>query len=108
MYAVIFRATIADPDEHYIQMSERMRALALNQYGCIEFIAVSEGNQEIAISYWDNEEDIIAWKQDDEHVEAQRLGQTKWYSSYRVEVTEVKRSYSSTEKPGNANQTDNR
>jgi len=97
MYAVIFKAIIADIDDHYIQTSERMRSLALNKYGCLEFISATEGDQEIAISYWNSEQDISAWKQDREHLEAQRLGQSKWYASYQVEITEIRRSYSSTE-----------
>jgi len=29
-----------------------MRDLAINKYGCSEFISTTEGNNEIAISYW--------------------------------------------------------
>ena len=31
-------------------MAKKMRELALNQYGCLGFIAVTEGSDEIAIS----------------------------------------------------------
>lgn len=94
MYAVIFRAEINRLDQSYSDMAARMRDLAKNTYGCIEFTSVTEGNQEIAISYWRSEEQIIAWKQDPEHKLAQELGYSKWYKSYTVQVVKVEREYS--------------
>ncbi len=76
-------------------MAERMRDLALNQYGCLEFVASMEVNAEIAISYWESEAQINAWKQNAEHLSAQRKGREKWYRSYKVQVVEVIREYSS-------------
>ncbi len=93
MYAVIFRAEINELDETYAEMAARMRDLAINKYGCVEFTAVTEGKQEIAISYWDNQDQIKVWKQDPEHREAQKLGRSKWYKSYQVQVVEVIRDY---------------
>lgn len=93
MYAVIFRAEINKFDQSYYDMAARMQELAKSKYGCIEFTAVTEGNQEIAISYWDNEEQIIAWKQDPDHKTAQELGRSKWYKSYKVQIVKVEREY---------------
>ena len=95
MYAVIFKATVKQLDNEYSQTAKRMRELAMEKYGCINFVSNLEGKQEIAISYWETEEQILAWKQDKEHLKAQQLGSKKWYSSYSVEITEIKRSYSS-------------
>ncbi|MEJ2399077.1 MAG: antibiotic biosynthesis monooxygenase [Gammaproteobacteria bacterium] len=81
MYAVIFRAEINKIDQSYTDMAARMRALAKDKYGCSEFITIADGNQEIAISYWDNEKQIRAWKQDPEHKKAQEAGRNKWYKS---------------------------
>ncbi len=61
MYAVIFRATINKLDESYYRMAAQMRELAINEYGCTEFTAITEGEQEIAISYWQNQEQIKKW-----------------------------------------------
>ena len=93
MYAVIFRAKIDGFDETYSDMAARMRELALNKYGCKEFVSVTEGEQEISISYWENQEQIIIWKQDSEHLAAQKLGRSKWYKSYKVQVVEIIREY---------------
>ncbi len=95
MYAVIFRAEIASLDEAYTETAEKLRKLALTHYGCREFCSCLEGNREIAISYWDSKDDIVAWKNDLEHLAAQERGRASWYSSYSVQVVEVVREYGS-------------
>ena len=47
MYAVIFKATIARLDDEYSDMAERLRDLAINKYGCMDFTSVTDGDQEI-------------------------------------------------------------
>lgn len=91
MYAVIFKATINELDGEYSSMAERLRTLAINEYGCTGFHACTEGDKEIAISYWPSEEHIRAWHNDPEHLEAQQLGKNKWYKSYCVNVAKVLR-----------------
>jgi len=94
MYAVIFRAQINQLDKNYTEMASRMKELALGKYGCIDFVSVTEGTQEIAISYWQNLEQIQKWKQDPEHITAQALGTSTWYKSYKVQIVEIMREYS--------------
>jgi heme-degrading monooxygenase HmoA len=94
MFAVIFRAKPAAQNEHYTITVARMRKLAFEKYGCIDFIsATTDDDQEIAISYWENEAAIIEWRKDAEHQLAQELGRTQWYDEYHVQVVEVKREY---------------
>jgi heme-degrading monooxygenase HmoA len=97
MYAVIFRAEILELDAGYAAMANRMRDLAINGYGCVEFVACTQGNSEIAISYWESEEQIQRWKQNAEHLVAQEKGRSRWYKSYTVQVAEVVRAYRSAE-----------
>lgn len=94
MYAVIFKAEINELDGSYSQMASQMRELAINKYGCAEFVSVTEGKQEISISYWESQEQIRKWKQDAKHLVAQELGASKWYKSYRVQVVTIVREYS--------------
>lgn len=96
MYAVIFRAEIKELNEQYFQTAQRMREMAIEQYGCIGFTSCSEGNHETTISYWETKEQIKAWKQNVEHVAAQTLGQGKWYKSYRAQLVEVLHEYEKT------------
>lgn len=93
MFVVIFRATVRELDSEYSAMAARMRELALTRFGCVEFHAVMEGMEEVALSYWPDEESILAWRRHPEHVEAQRLGRSRWYQSYRVEVAKITRDY---------------
>jgi heme-degrading monooxygenase HmoA len=94
MYAVIFRATVVTPDEEYRRLTRRLRNLAISEYGCIDFVSSTEGRQEVAISYWENEEQIRAWRDDSRHRSARERGKTRWYASWQVEVVRIVRSYS--------------
>lgn len=76
MYAVIFKAKINKLDSRYKKMAEQMRILAMKKYVCTEFVSVTENNQEIATSYWQNQQQIQAWKADAEHIVVQELGKT--------------------------------
>ena len=89
MYAVIFKAKTKKLDDDYFKMAKRMRELAIDEYGCIDFTAVTEGSDEIAISYWESMEQIKKWKQNSEHLVVQKLGKEKWYDEYTVEIVEV-------------------
>ncbi len=89
MYAVIFRASVAGLDDEYQQMAQRLRELAFEKYGCLDFVAVTEGDEEIAISYWQTEQQIREWKNDPEHRLAQRKGRDKWYRSVSIEICEI-------------------
>jgi heme-degrading monooxygenase HmoA len=94
MFVVIFRAKARALDAEYSAMAAQMRELALTQFGCLDFTAVTEGEQEIALSYWPDEASIRAWKQHTDHLAAQTLGRERWYASYSVEIAEVTRRYS--------------
>lgn len=93
MYVVIFRAKIKPVDPEYSAAAERMRELALSQFGCLDFQAVTEGDEEITLSYWPDEESIRRWKAHPEHVLAQQAGKQRWYKSYSVQVARITREY---------------
>jgi heme-degrading monooxygenase HmoA len=91
MYAVIFKATFAEFDEEYVRMAARLKDLAFKKYGCQDFVSVTEGDEEIAISYWQTKQQIRDWKNDPEHRLAQARGKEKWYKSFCVEICEIVR-----------------
>ena len=93
MYVVIFRAKAGNVDAAYGKTAARLKELAFESFGCLDFVFATEGDQEIALSYWRDEESIKKWKAHSEHVLAQELGRTKWYTSYLVQVAEIKREY---------------
>lgn|SRR5690554_4837878 len=93
MFVVIFRARVRQFDADYSAMAACMCDLAISQFGCLSFTATTEGDQEIAVSYWPDETSIRLWKQHAEHLEAQQQGRDRWYASYEVDIAEVRRSY---------------
>lgn len=105
MFVVIFRAQARALDAEYSAMAAQMRELALTRFGCLDFTAATEGEQEIALSYWPDEASIRAWKQHADHLAAQKLGRERWYASYSVEIAEVTRRYSHPAKPAVPGQT---
>jgi len=93
MFVVIFRARVRALDDEYFRVAARMRELALNEFGCLEFHVVTEGDTEVALSYWPSEEAIKAWKTHPEHLLAQTAGRERWYESYSVQVACLTREY---------------
>lgn len=93
MYVVIFRALTAQLDEQYLDAAKRMRELAIERYGCRAFHSVCEGEQEVSLSYWDDEQAIRAWKADAEHQLTQQYGRERWYQAYCVEIAKMDRDY---------------
>lgn len=93
MFVVIFRAKARDLDAEYSSTAAHLRQIAIEQFGCLDFVAVTEGSQEVALSYWPDEASIRAWKQQADHMMAQKLGRERWYSGYTVEVAEIRRRY---------------
>ena len=97
MYAVILRTTVGDLDEEYSEALKRMKTLAFEQYGCLEFYAMMDGARRIAISYWENEDDILRWKNNNEHRQIQEKAKNSWYTSYNIQIVDIKREYSYTQ-----------
>lgn len=93
MFVVIFRAKVKRLDTEYAAMAQRMRELAFKEFGCMDFVSLSEGDEEITLSYWPDEDSIRRWRLHPEHMRAQQLGKEKWYASYSVEVATIQRSY---------------
>ncbi len=95
MFIVIFRARVRKLDDEYARVAERMRELAIAEFGCLEFHAVAEGHEEVALSYWPDEDSIRRWRKHPEHLLAQQAGRERWYESYSVQVAQVAREYRS-------------
>lgn len=93
VYIVIFRARVRRLDPEYATVAARMRELATTQFGCIEFHSVTEGDNEVSLSYWPDEASILAWKAHPEHLLAQCSGRERWYASYSVQVAQLTREY---------------
>ena len=60
------------------------------------FLGIESERNEIGItvSYWATLDDIKIWKQETEHLLAQKMGREKWYAAYKTRICKVERDYS--------------
>ena len=94
--AVIFTSTRTHHhDEDYERWSRRMAELVVEQPGFIDFVSARDPVTRlgITVAYFVDEESVLAWKANLEHLEAQRLGRLDFYESYSVRVSKVYREY---------------
>lgn len=92
-YAVIFTSVSTENNFGYSEMAESMETLAKQQEG---YLGIEQARSEIGItvSYWKDLESIRKWKQNVDHLDAQRKGRDSWYKSYTVRIALVEREYS--------------
>ncbi len=96
-WAVVFSSTSSDDHDGYGETAQRMEELAAEQPGFLGFESASErdaGGIGIAVSYWDSEEAIAAWRRHAEHTIARETGRERWYDGYELRVARVERATS--------------
>lgn len=73
-------------------MAQRMVELADLAEG---FLGMETARNEtgITVSYWRDLESIKKWKENTEHLLAQKLGREKWYTNYKTRICKVERDY---------------
>lgn len=97
-YAVIFTSRRTEGDHGYDAMADRMAALAFEQPGCLGAETARDAKGlGITVSYWSDMDAITAWKAQAQHLVAQRLGKSHWYSHYELRIARVERAYSGPE-----------
>ena len=97
-YAVLFTAQRTEGDHGYTAMAQRIHEMALASPGCLGAeSAYDAGGFGFTLSYWRDEESILNWKQNADHLAAQRLGRERWYQHYEIRVARVERAYSGPE-----------
>ena len=94
-YAVVFTSVLGESRDGYEAMGSALVELAERQPGYlgIETTRGADGLG-ITVSYWRDEESILAWKQQTQHLLAQKNGIDRWYSHYELRVAKVERAYS--------------
>ena len=91
-FAVIFSSIHSKNTEGYINMTNQMETLAKAQDG---FLGIESARDSVGItvSYWENLDAIKNWKQQTDHLVAQKKGKQDWYSWYKVRICKVEREY---------------
>lgn len=92
-YAVIFTSLLNPDTQGYGEMADKMVALAEQQPGFLGFESAREGLG-ITVSYWVDLAAIKSWKQNAEHLVAQKLGRELWYKAFKTRIALVERDYS--------------
>ena len=93
-YAVIFTAQRAEGDHGYGAMADQRVSLAETQPGYLGVESTrDEAGLGITVSYWQDEASLVAWKDVAQHLLAQKLGKTRWYTYYTLRVAKVERAY---------------
>jgi heme-degrading monooxygenase HmoA len=94
-YVVVFTAKRTSADAAgYQAMAE---ALFVRASGAPGFLGLESARNAdgfgIAAAYFKDEAAILHWKNNSEHLAAQRLGQERWYEHYEVRIAKVERAY---------------
>jgi heme-degrading monooxygenase HmoA len=94
-YMAVITVERGKSDDGYFEMAEAMHQLAQAQPGFLGMEWVHDAGERVGItsSYWTDADAIAAWKQQADHLVAQRLGQERWYHAYKVRVARVERDY---------------
>lgn len=91
-YAVIFTSLLNKNHDGYAEMAEKMENLAREQPGYLGFES-ARSEVGISVSYWKDLESIKLWKNNSDHLFAQKSGKDKWYKSYHIRISKVERAY---------------
>ncbi len=94
-YLAVFASQRRESEgDGYAEMAQRMEELARIQPG---FLGIESARDEagfgITVSYWQTEADIVRWKANAEHAEAQRRGNREWYTEFALRIARVERAY---------------
>lgn len=102
MVAVIFEVWPAEGQtERYLDIAAELRSLldGIDGFISIErFESLSEPGKVLSLSFWRDEEAVLAWRSLAEHREAQRAGRGGVFRDYRLRVAAVVRDYGMTER----------
>ncbi|MEC8080035.1 MAG: antibiotic biosynthesis monooxygenase [Pseudomonadota bacterium] len=91
-YAVIFTSVRTAGDNGYGEVADRMVTLAEQQPG---FLGMESAREDVGVtvSYWQDLDSIRQWKQNVEHLSAQKMGREQWYETFKVRIAKVERDY---------------
>ena len=92
----IFRSLRTDHSgDEYEEWSKRMDHLVATMPGYIGHASFRDDatGRGVTISYFRSMAELVAWKHVPEHLEAQGLGRTAFYTEYQIEVADIVRHY---------------
>ncbi|MER8447473.1 antibiotic biosynthesis monooxygenase [Mesorhizobium sp. M1066] len=102
MIAVIFEVEPAAGRRHaYLSIAADLRPLldGIDGFLSIErFQSLADPNRILSLSIWRDEEAVKAWRNTEEHRQAQKAGRGGIFAGYRLRIAHVVRDYGLTER----------
>ncbi|MBN9220868.1 MAG: antibiotic biosynthesis monooxygenase [Mesorhizobium sp.] len=102
MIAVIFEVEPAQGRrEAYLGIAAQLRPLldGIDGFISIErFQSLADPNRILSLSFWRDEEAVKAWRNTEEHRQAQQAGRGGIFAGYRLRIAHVVRDYGLTER----------
>ncbi|TPM02459.1 antibiotic biosynthesis monooxygenase [Mesorhizobium sp. B2-3-11] len=102
MIAVIFEVQPAQGRrEVYLSIAADLRPLldGIDGFISIErFQSLADPNRILSLSFWRDEEAVKAWRNTEEHRQAQKAGRGGIFAGYRLRIAHVVRDYGLTER----------
>lgn len=97
MIAVIFEVMpIAEKANEYFDIATELKPLLAKIDGFISierFESITTKGKFLSLSFWRDEDAIRAWRNIEEHREAQTIGRNSVFTEYRIRVASVVRDY---------------
>jgi heme-degrading monooxygenase HmoA len=96
MVIVVFRSRLREgvDESELTAIGIRMYELASSMPGFISYNEYVAGSGEnVSIVEFASHETLLAWRNQPEHVEVQRLGRERFFAEYRISVCDVVRDY---------------
>ncbi|MCO5057166.1 MAG: antibiotic biosynthesis monooxygenase [Rhizobiaceae bacterium] len=104
MIAVIFEVEPADGKRGaYLGIAADLKPLLDGIDGFISverFQSLANSQRVLSLSFWRDEEAIRAWRNTEEHRQAQKAGRGGVFAGYRLRIAQVIRDYGMTERDG--------
>jgi heme-degrading monooxygenase HmoA len=93
MLITVFRSRLRPGvRDEYVALVDRMNEIARTMPGYISHKGFfAEDGERVTIVEFEHEEGLRAWRQNPEHVEAQKLARLKYYTEYHVQVCTLDR-----------------
>jgi heme-degrading monooxygenase HmoA len=93
MIVTVFRSRLRPGvREDYVALVEKIAAVARTMPGYISHKGFfADDGERVTIVEFEHEEGMRAWRTNPEHVAAQKLARTKYYTEYNVQICRLER-----------------
>jgi heme-degrading monooxygenase HmoA len=97
MYAVIFEVEIAvGKKDQYLNIATKLKEQLIKMEGFISierFESLINEGKLLSLSFWEDENSLLKWKKNIDHMAAQKKGRESIFKDYRIRVAEIKKDY---------------